>query len=130
MDDNKIIIGLLIIIVVILSICLGVMYLNNTNDSGTNYNGIEYEKYTIKDTGTTFDIPVNSKIVEDDELINITNDEGVWVLVFKNTDESKTAVMAANTDIMDEKLNKDTEELIQVFSYDDDARNHVINSIN
>lgn len=50
-------------------------------------------------------------------------------MIYKNTDESKTASMAANTDIMEEKLNKETKELVQVFSYDEVARNHIINSI-
>ena len=37
--------------------------------------------------------------------------------------------MAADTEIMDEKLNKDTQELVQVFSHNEKARNHVIKSI-
>ena len=122
--DNKIIITILVIIVVILSICVGFMLLNHSND-----NGIKYENYTVNGTGTTIEIPVKSKIVENEKVINITNDENVYVMIYKNTDESKTASMAANTDIMEEKLNKDTKELVQVFSYNDEARNHVINSI-
>ena len=122
--NHKNLIIILSVVVIILSICVGVMFLNNNNHAG-----ITYENYTVNGTGTTIEIPVNSKIVESDKLINITNDENVYVLIYKDTDESKTATMAANTDIMDEKLNKETKELVQVFSYDDEARNHVMNSI-
>ena len=124
--DNKNLIIILSVIVVILSICVAMMFIgSNGNDNEV----ITYENYTVNATGTTVEIPVNSKIEEKDNFINITNDELVYVLIFKNTTESKTAVMTANSDIMDEKLNKDTQELVQVISYDDEARKHVMNSI-
>ena len=120
---NKTLIIILSIIVVALCICLGFMFLSN-GDSG-----IEYENYTVNGTGTTIEIPVKSKIVENEKLINITNDENVDILIYRNVNETNNASVAENTDIMDEKLNKNTKELIQVFSQDKDARNHVINSI-
>ena len=122
--DNKNIILILSAIVVILAICAGFMFFNSMNNPE-----IEYETYTVNGTGTTIEIPVKSKIVETDELVNITNDELVYILIIKNTTESKTALMDLGSDIMDEKLNKDTKELVQVYSYDDEARNHVIQSI-
>ncbi len=109
-------------IIVVLIICTGLMIFNNMNAE------IEYEVYTVNGTGTTIEIPINSKIVETDELINITS-ERVTVLIHKDVNESKTALMAANTDIMDEKLNNETKELVQVFSYDEEARNHIIESV-
>ena len=123
--NHKILIIILSLIIVLLSISIGVMFLDNMH----NNNGIKYENYSVNGTGTTIEIPVNSKIVEDKKLINITNDENIHVLIYKNTEESKTGLMDANTDIMDEKLNKETKELVQVFSYDSEARNHIINSI-
>lgn len=121
--DNKTIIIILSAIVVILLICAGFMFMNSMNHSK-----IEYENYTINGTGTTLEIPIHSKIVESDDSINITNDENVNVMIYKNTKESKTEKTAKNTD-MDEKLNKKTQELIQVFTKDDEARSHIINSI-
>ena len=64
--DHKILIIILSAIIVILSICAALMFLDNMNHSE-----IEYEKYTVNGTGTTIEIPVKSKIVEKDELINI-----------------------------------------------------------
>lgn len=121
--SNKTIILILIAIIIALVICIAALFLGNTNNADA-----EYETYTVNGTGTTIEIPVNSKIAENDELINITSDH-VYVLIYKNVNESKTASMAANTDIMDEKLNKETKELVQVFSYNEQARNHIIESI-
>ena len=120
--NNKNLIIILSAIIVVLIICTGLMFFNNLINAE-----IEYEVYTVNGTGTTIEIPVNSKIVETDELINIT-DEHVNVLIYKDVNESKNASMDANTD-MDEKLNKETKELIQVFAHDKETRNHIIESI-
>ena len=118
--DNKNIIIILSVIVVILLICTGYMYLNSMNNKQ-----IEYEKYTVNGTGTTIDIPIKSKIVENDELVNITNDDNIHILIFKNTTKSKNS----NATNMGEKLNKKTKELVQVYSENENAIHHIIKSI-
>ena len=118
--DNKNIIIILSVIVVILLICTGYMYLNSMNNKQ-----IEYEKYTVNETGTTIDIPIKSKIVENDELVNITNDDNIHILIFKNTTKSKNS----NATNMGEKLNKKTKELVQVYSENENAIHHIIKSI-
>lgn len=122
--ENKNIIIILSAIVVILLICAGYMFISHTNNSE-----IEYENYTVNGTETTIEIPVHSKIVENNDLVNITNDEQVNVMIYKNTKESKTEKTTSDTTKMDEKLNKKTKELVQVFSNDDKARKHVMDSI-
>lgn len=118
--DNKNIIIILSVIVVILLICTGYMYLNTMNNKQ-----IEYEKYTVNVTGTTLDIPINSKIVENDKLVNITSGDNINVVIYKNTTKSKNS----NDANMGEKLNKKTKELVQVFSDDENVRYHIIKSI-
>ena len=118
--NNKNIIIILSAIVVILLICTGYMYLNSMNTEQ-----IEYENYTVNGTKTTIEIPTKSKIVENDEIVNVTNDENIHILIYKNTTKSKSA----NASNMDEKLNKKTKELVEVFSDDENVRNHIIKSI-
>ena len=77
--DNKNIIIILSAIVVILLICTGYMYLNSMNTEQ-----IEYENYTVNGTKTTIEIPIKSKIVENDEIVNVTNDENIHILIYKN----------------------------------------------
>jgi hypothetical protein len=118
--DNKNIIIILSVIVVILLICTGYMYLNSMNNKQ-----IEYEKYTVNGTKTTLEIPINSKIVENDELVNITNDDNIQILIYKNTTKSKSS----NDTNMGEKLNKKTKELVQVYSDNENVIHHIIKSI-
>lgn len=118
--DNKNIIIILSVIVVILLICTGYMYLNTMNNKQ-----IEYEKYAVNGTGTTLDIPINSKIVENDKLVNITSEDNIHIVIYKNTTKSKNS----NDANMGEKLNKKTKELVQVYSDNENVIHHIIKSI-
>ena len=121
--DNKNLIIILSVIVIILAICAGFMFLSNMNHAE-----IEYENYTVNGTGTTIEIPVKSKIIETEKIVNVTNDENISVIIYKNTNKTKSS-SNSDTNKMDEKLSKKTKELVQVFSNDDKVRKHIIESI-
>lgn len=119
--DDKIIILILTVIIIILGAAVAITYFNGTSME------TEYEFYTVNGTGTTMEIPANSEIDDSKDMINITKGD-INILIYKNTTKSKSSV-TDNSDIVDEKLNKDTKELVKVSCPDEKVRKHIMKSI-